>query len=134
MEMGATMNLLVQISAGELLDKLTILEIKRENIADDAKTANVAREYAALSEVVEREIGADPEISWLRAELKEINAELWRIEDDIRDRERQASFGAEFIALARAVYRTNDRRAELKHRINLVTRSDLIEEKSYAPY
>ncbi len=128
------MNLLVQISAGELLDKLTILEIKRENIADDAKTANVAREYAALSEVVEREIGADPEISWLRAELKEINAELWRIEDDIRDRERQASFGAEFIALARAVYRTNDRRAELKHRINLVTRSDLIEEKSYAPY
>ncbi|WP_298427077.1 DUF6165 family protein [Rhodoblastus sp.] len=128
------MNLLVQISAGELLDKLTILEIKRENIADDAKTANVAREYAALSEVVEREIGADPEISWLRAELKEINAELWRIEDDIRDRERQASFGAEFIALARAVYRTNDRRAELKRRINLVTRSDLIEEKSYAPY
>ncbi len=128
------MDLLVRISAGELVDKLTILEIKLDQIADNAKAANVAREYAILTEVADREIETGTEISRLRAELKAVNAELWRIEDDIRACERAQSFGADFIALARSVYTTNDRRAELKRQINVLTRSDLIEEKSYTAY
>jgi hypothetical protein len=128
------MKLVAEVSAGELIDKLTILEIKLEKIADEAKRANVSREYAALSRALGPDIAASDEMRRLRRELKAVNAELWRIEDAIRDQERARRFGAEFIALARAVYETNDRRAALKRDINIVMQSDLIEEKSYAAY
>jgi hypothetical protein len=128
------MNLCADISAGELIDKITILEIKLEKIDDFGKRANVARELALLTQTLDHEIGEDLSVATLRRQLKAVNAELWRIEDDIRARERARDFGAEFIALARAVYRVNDRRAELKREVNLLTRSALIEEKSYAAY
>jgi hypothetical protein len=128
------MKLVVEISAGELLDKITILEIKLDKIADEAKRPNVAREYAALLAAVPETMAQDSEISALRVALKAINIELWRIEDDIRLHEKARTFGAEFIALARAVYRTNDKRALLKREINIRTQSNLVEEKSYEAY
>ncbi len=131
---GAPMNLLVEISVGELIDKITILEIKLDNIEDEAKRANVAREYAALTGAMPAEVGASQAVAGLRRELKAVNAELWRIEDDIRAHERAKTFGAEFIELARSVYITNDKRALLKNRLNILTKSNLVEEKSYSAY
>ena len=128
------MNLVVEISAGELIDKITILEIKLEHIRDEAKRANISREYAALVGALHREIVDDQRLSRLRGELKSVNAELWRIEDKIRAQEREQTFGDEFIASARAVYRTNDKRARLKRDINLLAGSELVEEKSYEVY
>lgn len=128
------MRLMVEISVGELIDKLTILEIKRDNIRDESKLANVEREYSALIDALDRDIATDDALEGLRRDLKAVNAELWRIEDDIRAHERARTFGAAFIALARSVYQTNDRRADLKRRINILTRSDLFEEKSYEAY
>lgn len=127
------MKLLVEISVGELIDKITILEIKRANISDGAKLANIEREYATLIDTFRREIEANEAITGLFRELKEVNAELWRIENDIRAQERAQTFGAEFIGLARSVYRVNDRRAQLKREINILTRSNIVEEKSYDP-
>ncbi len=128
------MKLLVEVSAGELIDKITILEIKLDNIRDESKRANVAREYSVLTEALRGNIDADPALSDLRRRLHAVNAELWRIEDEIRARERAGDFGPGFVALARSVYRLNDRRAELKRQINTLTRSEIIEEKSYAAY
>jgi hypothetical protein len=128
------MRLLVEISVGELIDKMTILELKLENIRDEAKRTNVAREYAALSTALPKEIAADDAVTSLRRELKAVNAELWRIEDEIRAQERAQSFGVAFISLARSVYRTNDRRSLLKRRINEATQSNIVEEKSYEAY
>lgn len=128
------MKLVAEISAGELIDKITILEIKLDRISDEAKRANVAREYAALTGVLERELDETQDLVRLRGELKAVNAKLWNIEDQIRAQEKAGTFGAEFIALARAVYRTNDRRAALKREINIRTRSNLVEEKSYEAY
>ncbi|WP_294538148.1 DUF6165 family protein [uncultured Rhodoblastus sp.] len=128
------MKLVAEISAGELIDKITILEIKLDLIGDEAKRANVAREYAALTGVWNREIGETEDLARLRGELKAVNAKLWHIEDEIRAQEKAGTFGAEFIALARAVYHTNDSRAALKREINRRTQSDLIEEKSYEAY
>ena len=125
------MRLLAEISTGELIDKLTILEIKLDRIDDPAKRANVAREYSILSNVLPVEIDTDETIKHLRGELKGVNAELWRIEDDIRAEERSGRFGVEFIALARAVYQINDKRAALKREINMRTQSAIVEEKSY---
>src|SRR6266567_1921852 len=115
------MPLLAPISVGELLDKISILEIKAEAITDPAKQANVMRELAALETVRRREVVALPELAALYAELKSANRTLWQIEDEIRQRERVSQFDAGFIALARRVYRTNDRRAVLKRRINELT-------------
>jgi hypothetical protein len=128
------MQLLVEISVGELIDKMTILELKLDHIRDEGKRTNVAREYAALGIALPKEVAADVGVTSLRQELKAVNAELWRIEDDIRARERAQTFGVEFIALARAVYQTNDRRSLLKRRINEVTQSSIVEEKSYEDY
>ncbi len=128
------MKLVAEISAGELIDKITILEVKLDQISDEAKRANIAREYAALIGVLQREIDDTEDLVRLRRELKAVNAELWSIEDDIRAQEKARTFGAEFIALARAVYRTNDSRAALKREINMRTQSDLVEEKSYEAY
>jgi hypothetical protein len=131
---GAFMQLFAEISAGELIDKVTILEIKLENIRDEAKRANVARELASLIGALGKEIGDISAVEDLRRDLKAVNADLWRIEDDIRAQERAQNFGPEFIALARSVYRVNDRRAELKRQINGITNSALVEEKSYQAY
>jgi len=125
------MPLLVPISVGELLDKISILEIKAEAITDPAKHRNVMRELAALEAVRQREVAAPPELAALYAELKSANQTLWRIEDEIREHERGGRFDEGFIALARDVYRINDRRALVKRRINELTGSDLAEEKSY---
>ena len=95
---------------------------------------NVSREYAAMLATLDREIGSDGALIDLRQQLKDVNSELRRIEDDIRMCERQQRFDAEFIALARAVYHTNDRRALLKRQINTLTGGAIVEEKSYEPY
>jgi len=128
------MRLFVEISVGELIDKVTILEIKRDNIRDESKLANITREYSALIDSLDRDVATSEALEGLRRELKAVNAELWRIEDDIRAQERAGTFGAEFIALARSVYQTNDRRADLKRQINVITESELVEEKSYETY
>ena len=126
--------ILVEVAPGELIDKITILEIKAERIADPAKRANVAVELETLNGTRDAAIAGDGEIARLTAALKGVNEELWVIEDDIRDCEAAGDFGPRFVELARAVYRTNDRRAALKREINLHLGSRLIEEKSYKPY
>jgi len=128
------MNVNAQISVGEWIDKLTILEIKLVEIADREKLANVQREYETLIAAAPADLLARAEIVELRGRLRAVNAELWRIEDEIRVKERARDFGDAFIALARAVYVTNDRRAAIKREINRLAGSGLVEEKSYAAY
>lgn len=124
----------VEVSPGELIDKITILEIKAERIADPGKLANVHRELRSLTATREEALEPSPELEEFTAELRRINERLWEIEDDIRDCERNGDFGERFIELARAVYRTNDRRAAAKRNINELLGSELIEEKDYAEY
>ncbi|MDJ0777564.1 MAG: DUF6165 family protein [Gammaproteobacteria bacterium] len=126
--------ILIPISPGELLDKITILQIKAERIDDATKVANVRVELELLTRVWDGAVEVDDEISALTAELKSINEALWEIEDDIRDEERNKRFGERFIELARAVYVTNDRRADAKKRVNLHLNSNIVEEKSYQDY
>jgi hypothetical protein len=128
------MNIMVETAPGEVIDKITILEIKLEKIRDEAKLANITREHAILTQALHKQVAASDELTRLTAALKEVNAELWRIEDDIREHERAQNFDAQFIALARAVYRTNDKRAVIKRQINEMLRSAIIEEKSYTAY
>ena len=127
-------DILTPISPGELLDKLTILQIKSENITDQVKRDNVNIERRALQSVVNAHIPETEKLQLLTASLLTINKELWGIEDDIRDCERAGNFGDTFVQLARAVYVTNDKRADLKKQINVEMGSKLIEEKSYADY
>jgi len=124
----------IPISPGELLDKITILQIKAERIGDAVKVANVKTELDMLSKVWHQAVAADAEIIALTAELKSINEALWEIEDDIRDEERNQRFGERFIELARAVYVTNDERANAKKKVNLHLNSSIVEEKSYQDY
>jgi len=126
--------ILIPISPGELLDKITILQIKAERIADPAKVANVKTELDMLSKVWSETVEVDAEITRLTAELKAVNEALWQIEDDIRDEERNKRFGERFIELARAVYVTNDERANAKKMVNLHLNSTIVEEKSYQDY
>ena len=123
---------LAPVSWGELLDKITILEIKAARIADPAARANVDRELALLRDVA-APVLPQPGLAALVDGLRRVNLELWRIEDDIRAKEAAAQFDAEFIALARSVYLTNDKRAALKRDINTLLRSELVEEKYHAP-
>jgi Family of unknown function (DUF6165) len=127
-------DILVPISPGELLDKITILRIKSARIADEAKLANVHRELSRLQASRVAVLGADADLAAEEAALERVNAELWDIEDRIREHEAQQRFDAAFIELARAVYLRNDERAALKRRINLKLQSALVEEKSYRPY
>ena len=127
-------DILVPTAPGELVDKLTILRLKSERIADPAKLANVRHEQAALQATADRHLPPGPALTALWEELYQINARLWVIEDDIRDCEAAADFGPAFIALARAVYVTNDERARVKKAINLHLGSAIVEEKSYADY
>lgn len=124
----------IEIAAGELIDKITILEIKSERIVDAAKLTNVRTELQTLSTSRDLALVASPELDRLTAELKTVNERLWAIEDEIRDCERIEDFGPHFIELARSVYRTNDVRADLKRQINALLGSRLVEEKSYRPY
>jgi FkbM family methyltransferase len=126
-------SLSVPVSVGELIDKLTILTIKSERMGDPEQLANVRRELEILTEARSRLTRGVQKIEALERELKRVNEELWEIEDRIRDCERQADFGPVFTKLARAVYKTNDRRAVIKRRINEISGSPLIEEKSYSP-
>ena len=124
----------VPVSVGEVVDKVTILEIKSERISDTEKLRNVAAELDALRPLVSGGVFDSAELVALTDGLRAVNGELWDIEDDIRAEEAAGRFGERFIELARAVYVTNDRRAELKKKINLATGSQLVEEKSYEDY
>ncbi len=124
----------IPISPGELLDKITILQIKSERIDDPVKVANVRTELDMLNSVWNRTVETDETLTALTAELKKVNEALWEIEDDIRDEERNSRFGERFIELARAVYVTNDQRADAKRRVNLHLNSSIVEEKSYQDY
>jgi len=128
------MLLSVPTSPGEFLDKLTILEIKAERIADTAKLANVRRELELMRATWAASPLAARDVAALRADLRRANETLWDVEDRIRAKEATQTFDAEFVELARAVYRTNDRRAAIKRDLNVALGSELIEEKSYRPY
>jgi Glycosyltransferase family 9 (heptosyltransferase)/Family of unknown function (DUF6165) len=123
--------LLVPISVGELLDKITILEIKAERISDPARQANVIRELDWLRAVRLRDVGPTRELETLFRALGAVNRQLWDIEDRLREAERGKQFDLDFIELARSVYRCNDQRAALKRKINQLTGSEITEEKSY---
>ena len=124
----------IEIAPGELIDKITILEIKTERIADPAKLANVRIELDTLAKSRDAALAPSETLIDLTAALKTVNEALWEIEDDIRDCERTNDFGPKFIELARSVYITNDKRAALKRDINAHLGSELVEEKSYQPY
>ena len=126
--------ILVEVAPGELIDKITILQIKTERIDNADKVKNVRIELEVLETARDTVIPSSAELDRLTAELKSVNEALWEIEDDIRDCERVKDFGPKFIELARSVYRTNDRRAAAKREINELLGSKIIEEKSYADY
>ncbi|MCA9120933.1 MAG: glycosyltransferase family protein [Planctomycetaceae bacterium] len=132
MTQEATVN--VEIAPGELIDKITILEIKLERITDTSKLANVRVELNTLESARDSTLIASSELDALTQQLKSVNEQLWDIEDSIRDCEREKDFGAKFIELARAVYKTNDKRAALKRDVNTLLGSHLVEEKSYSEY
>jgi len=121
----------VPVSWGEVIDKITILEIKRDRISDSGKRANVLRELGFLSRIAAPTRGMDA-LAPLTFLLKAVNRDLWEIEDAIRLEEAAGRFGARFVTLARSVYRRNDERAAIKREINLLLGSGLVEEKSYA--
>jgi transcriptional regulator of nitric oxide reductase len=127
-------NIQVPVSPGEVLDKITILEIKSERMSDPQKVTNVRIELDLLRKTWAAAITEDDTIRDLHAQLKEINEALWEIEDDIRDKERAKAFDEGFIELARSVYFTNDRRSEVKKKLNLHLGSQIVEEKSYQDY
>lgn len=123
----------VPISWGELLDKISILEIKAVRLPTVEARINTGKELVLLREIAAPAL-AHPEVGSLAGQLKTLNEALWDIEDRIRDHERAGDFGEDFIALARSVYQTNDRRGAVKRQINLVLGSALVEEKGYKPY
>lgn len=125
---------MVPVSPGELIDKITILNLKVDRIADPEKQKNVYIELEKLEAVREQTVSYSQKLQSLARSLHTVNARLWEIEDEIRDCERASDFGKRFIALARAVYVENDKRAALKREINLALGSDLIEEKCYSDY
>ena len=122
------------ISPGELVDKITILEIKKEFIVDSNKLKNINYEYNLLMKIYNDDISKTDAVGVLKTELKNINLSLWKIEDDIRDCERDKIFDNTFVQLARSVYFTNDKRSKVKLEINLLLNSSLVEEKSYKDY
>ncbi len=121
----------IEVSNGEIIDKLTILQIKLERIKDSDKLANIKKEYDVL---ISSSLSIIPQSDPLYVSLYDVNCELWDIEDRIRDLERKKDFGEEFISTARSVYFKNDKRSEIKREINLRTSSRLTEEKSYEKY
>ena len=126
--------IVAEISVGELIDKITILEIKSERIDDPAKLANVRYELNMLNNTPASELGTLDGLNEVQQALKSVNERLWELEDNIRDCERRDDFSADFIAAARAIYRTNDERAALKMKLNQLAGSSVVEEKSYGDY
>ena len=124
----------VPISPGELVDKITILEIKKEFIEDINKLKNINHEYDLLMQIYSNDVSKTDGVDNLKSKLKNINLSLWKIEDDIRDCERDKIFKERFVQLARDVYFTNDKRSKVKLEINLLLNSSLVEEKSYKDY
>lgn len=134
------MRILIEVAPGELVDKITILDLKLKHITDEEKVHNIEKErsflgirYLSLKEVMKEE---DKKIKLrdLHNLLYETNAKIWDIEDGVRDCEREKNFGPEFVELARSVYKTNDKRCELKREINKLLGSEIMEEKSYSEY
>jgi len=131
----------IEVSNGEIIDKLTILKIKLDQITDTEKLVNIQKEYDYLLNIVESiyaEFKDDHEVvkelKFLHEDLLNVNKTLWNIEDLIRECERQESFGTDFVELARSVYYTNDDRSDVKKKINVLTGSLFVEEKSYEEY
>ncbi|HBS63879.1 MULTISPECIES: DUF6165 family protein [Stenotrophomonas] len=129
-----TAEILVPVSFGELLDKISILQIKSERISDPAKLANIRAELSALEQTWMAHPAAVKDVARLRAELKAVNERLWDTEDDIRLQDKAQAFDERFIELARTVYLQNDARARIKKDINLALGSAYVEEKSYKDY
>ena len=128
------MSVIVAVSWGELLDKISILEIKREQLSDPAQLANVAHEHATLCAARDEALPEGTDISESFRALRLVNETLWQIEDDIRDCERAKDFGPRFVELTRSAYINNDERAANKSQINEALGSELVEEKSYSDY
>jgi len=132
--MEITKKIYSEISAGELFDKISILEIKKNKIKDKSKRNIVLKELGSLQDAVNKNIEKSKSIKKLYKKLKSVNLKLWKIEDDIRDCERKRNFDDKFIKLARAVYFTNDERSHVKNKINSLTKSNISEVKSYKKY
>ena len=124
----------VPVSWGELIDKITILEIKSQKITDPEALANVVKELSSLSGAAAIHVADNPALEELKNRLSSVNQSLWQIEDDLREKEKNKQFDDEFTRLARSVYRLNDERAAIKRQINDFLRSELVEEKSYKSY
>ena len=132
--MKITKKIYSEISAGELFDKISILEIKKNKIKDKSKRNIVLKELGSLQETVNENVEKSKSLTKLYKKLKSVNLKLWKIEDDIRDCERKRNFQDTFIKLARAVYFTNDERSRVKKKINSLTKSKISEVKSYKKY
>ena len=128
------MSIKIELSVGELLDKISILQIKAERINDSSKLENIKKELSVLLSLWEGSVYVNHDLESEKNKLKLVNEELWDIEDKIREKEREQVFDKEFIELARSVYITNDKRADIKKTINKKTGSELVEEKSYSDY
>ena len=126
--------ILSEISAGELLDKISILEIKAEKINDKVSKKEVQKEYEILKKIQNSSINFDGEIKKLFNSLKVVNISLWNIEDKLRIHEKNKDFGDRFIELAREVYFNNDKRAKIKFEINKILKSNIVEIKQYVKY
>ena len=122
----------IEVSIGEIVDKLSILQIKKDNITDEVKLENINKEYVYLHEIVFSQLKINYNDDY--SKLLDVNKSLWIIEDKLRDKERDKSFDDDFIQLARSVYVTNDKRAEIKKEINITYGSLFVEEKSYSNY
>lgn len=132
--MGHIPSVKIDAAPGELIDKITILEIKSERIDDAMKRANVTYELATLTNALNLAVETSEQITDLSGQLKDVNERLWETEDAIRECENRQDFGPVFIDLARSVYRLNDVRADIKRSINMLLGARIIEEKSYSNY
>lgn len=128
------MSVMIEVSYGELFDRISILEIKALQMKDPAKLANVSLELASLVDVLKSQLKVDEKTEDLFALLRQTNEALWLVEDQLRDKERERQFDEVFVELARSVYRLNDERARLKRELNNNLRSGIVEEKNYRPY
>ena len=132
--MNSANKIFAEISVGELLDKISILEIKEKNIKDEQKIKIISKELESLNYTLKKDVNITDEIKSLYEDLKKINIKLWNIEDGKRDCERNGDFGEKFIQLARSVYIENDQRAKIKNKINKISGSNILEVKSYDEY
>ena len=132
--MNSANKIFAEISVGELLDKISILEIKQKNIKDEQKIKIISKELESLNFSLKKDVDITDEIKSLYEDLKKINIKLWNIEDGKRDCERNGDFGEKFIQLARSVYIENDQRAKIKNKINKISGSNISEVKSYDEY